>query len=205
MLEAKYTDIQATLTAARVGADTVHARPRADSGDRLHRPRLPRAQHLDHRGFSAFKLPHGRCASDDYGGKYYDFDLYGTVNFTDDFGAQAGLPLVRRVLQGEAGLGDDEAEGSHVGGVVRFLDTRQPVTRRARSIPRKRVSLLRPSISVRAEAGLESGRAARRCGVAGWSGTSTRRSSPGPNPTSPRQLPDSEQDVVRGGAVGASA
>ena len=38
--------------------------------------------------FSGFKLP--ESIDEDYRAKYYDFDLYGTVNFTDHFGAQVG-------------------------------------------------------------------------------------------------------------------
>src|SRR5207249_3284115 len=32
----------------------------------------------------------GTTGSSRYGGKYYDFDMYGTVNFSDHLGAQAG-------------------------------------------------------------------------------------------------------------------
>ncbi len=87
LLEAKYTDVQATLSNAH--RHRVRPRARADSRHRVHRPRLCRAEHLDHRRVQRSS----RCPQDiseDYRAKYYDFDLYGTVNFTDHFGAQVG-------------------------------------------------------------------------------------------------------------------
>ena len=47
VLEAKYTDVQVQL-ASPIASEFAHARG-ADSGDRRHRARLRRAEHLDHR------------------------------------------------------------------------------------------------------------------------------------------------------------
>ena len=61
--------------------------------------------------FSFFKLPDQALDNDQYSGKYYDFDLYGTVNFNNYVGAQVGYRSLRRVLQGEARHRGDDAEG----------------------------------------------------------------------------------------------
>jgi len=55
-----------------------------------------------------------------YQAHYFDFDLYGTVNFNDFVGAQLGF---RRVDMGyifENDHGDFEAKGLYFGGVVRY-------------------------------------------------------------------------------------
>ncbi len=58
--------------------------------------------------------------SDRYQAHYFDFDLYGTVNFNDFVGAQVGF---RRVDMGyifENDHGDFEVKGLYFGGVVRY-------------------------------------------------------------------------------------
>jgi hypothetical protein len=67
--------------------------------------------------FSFFKLPD---FDEDYGGKYYDFDLYGTVNFTDYVGAQAGFRSFTVFYKVEEDEGDMVLKGLYFGGVVRF-------------------------------------------------------------------------------------
>jgi hypothetical protein len=68
--------------------------------------------------FTAFKLPDQIDA--DYGGHYYEWDVYGMVNFTKNLGAQVGwrrhdLSYVAKSDRGSAIL-----EGLYFGGVVRF-------------------------------------------------------------------------------------
>ena len=90
----------------------------ADPGHRRHRPRLPRAEHSITGEFSGFKLP--ESIDEDYQGRYYDFDLYGTVNFTDNFGAQAGYRSLTVFYLVEQDEGDLKMKGLYFGGVVRF-------------------------------------------------------------------------------------
>ena len=86
ILEAKYTDIQATLSNVRASE---FARARAPIPAIGGIARVYVVPNISITGeFSGIKLPGGVDA--DYRAKYYDFDLYGTVNFSDHFGAQAG-------------------------------------------------------------------------------------------------------------------
>ena len=87
----------------------VRSRARADPGDRRHRPRLPRPQHLDHRRVHASsKCPD---VGEDFDGQYYDFDLYGTVNFTDYVGAQVGYRSFNVYYKVDQDEGTAAAEG----------------------------------------------------------------------------------------------
>ena len=89
VLQAKATDIQANLQARR-SAPSSRARRRPIPDDRRHRARLRGAEHLDHgRARSASRFPTG--IDERYQAHYFDFDLYGTVNFNDYVGAQVGF------------------------------------------------------------------------------------------------------------------
>lgn len=68
--------------------------------------------------FTGFTIPDSD--SRDYDGNYYEFDVYGTVNFTNNFGAQAGY---RRLTVGytvDNDFGDFKLSGLYLSGVVRF-------------------------------------------------------------------------------------
>ena len=67
--------------------------------------------------FTFFKLPD---IDEDYSGQYFDFDLYGTVNFTDNFGAQGGYRSFDVFYKIEDDNGDLQLKGLYFGGVVRF-------------------------------------------------------------------------------------
>ena len=86
MLEAKYTDVEASLTNV-LDREFVRARAPIPAIGVIGRGYvLPNVSITGE--FSFFKLPED--IDEDYQGKYFDFDIYGTVNFTDNFGAQAG-------------------------------------------------------------------------------------------------------------------
>ncbi len=68
--------------------------------------------------FSFFKLPDS--ISDNYRAKYYDFDLYGTVNFTDHVGAQLGYRSFDVYYKVDSDEGELLLKGPYFGGVVRF-------------------------------------------------------------------------------------
>ena len=65
-----------------------------------------------------FRLP--ESFDEDYRAKYDDFDLYGTVNFTDHFGVQAGYRSMTVFYQIETDAGDLKMKGLYFGGAVRF-------------------------------------------------------------------------------------
>ncbi len=68
--------------------------------------------------FSGFRLP--ESIDEDYRAKYYDFDIYGTVNFTDNVGAQAGYRSFDVFYRVEEDEGTLKLKGLYLGGVVRF-------------------------------------------------------------------------------------
>jgi len=114
VLEAKYTDVEATL---RNAFDTEFVR--------AHAP-IP-AVGIIGRGyvvpnisitgeFTFFKLPEIEGSS----GRYFDFDLYGTVNFTNNVGVQGGYRSFDVIYKVESDSGDLQLKGLYLGGVVRF-------------------------------------------------------------------------------------
>ena len=68
--------------------------------------------------FTFFPLP--RDTFDRYKAKYYDFDLYGTVNFTDYVGAQVGYRSFDVFYHVDEDEGDLRLRGLYFGGLVRF-------------------------------------------------------------------------------------
>jgi hypothetical protein len=67
--------------------------------------------------FSFFKMP---TIADKYEGRYYDFDLYGTVNFTDYVGAQVGYRSLNAFYKVKQDEGNLLLKGFYFGGVARF-------------------------------------------------------------------------------------
>jgi hypothetical protein len=116
VLEAKYTDVQATLTNI-IDTQFVHARAPIPAIGVIGRVYV--VPNISITGeFGGFKLPEG--IDEDYRAKYYDFDLYGTVNFTDNFGAQLGyrsFDVFYKIDQDEGAL---VMKGLYFGGVARF-------------------------------------------------------------------------------------
>jgi hypothetical protein len=116
LLEAKYTDVRAELVNI-FNSEFVHARAPIPAVGVIGRGYV--APNISITGeFSAFKLPEG--IDEDYRAKFYDFDLYGTVNFTDHFGAQIGyrsFDVFYRIDQDEGAL---TLKGLYFGGVARF-------------------------------------------------------------------------------------
>ena len=116
LLEAKYTDVEATLTNV-LDTEFVHARAPIPAIGVIGRVYV--VPNISITGeFSAFKLPDG--IDESYRARYFDFDLYGTVNFNDHVGVQGGY----RSFDVFYKVDDDEGElllrGLYFGGVVRF-------------------------------------------------------------------------------------
>jgi hypothetical protein len=115
LLEAKYTDVQATLSNL-IDTEFVHARAPIPAIGVIGRGYI--APNISITGeFSAFKLPD---IDEDYGGKFFDFDLYGTVNFTDWVGAQAGYRSFNVLYHVDEDDGELNLKGLYFGGVLRF-------------------------------------------------------------------------------------
>lgn len=116
ILEAKYTDVQATLSNFLA---TEFARARAPIPAIGGIARVYIVPNISITGeLSGIRLP--ESISEDYRAKYYDLDIYGTVNFTDHFGAQAGYRSFDVLYKVEQDEGDLKLKGLYVGGLVRF-------------------------------------------------------------------------------------
>jgi hypothetical protein len=115
VLEAKYTDIEADLTSA-VNDEFVHARAPIPAVGIIGRGYVAPNISITSE-FTFFKLPD---IGEDYGGRYFDFDLYGTVNFNDHVGAQGGYRSFDVQYLVESDNGQMTLKGLYFGGVVRF-------------------------------------------------------------------------------------
>ena len=120
LLDIKYTDIQATLSSAAVGvAQFTHARAPIPAIGFIGRGYV--TPNISITGeFSAFKLPERALNTDQYSGKYFDFDLYGTVNFSDHFGAQVGYRSFDVYYKVKFDTGTMTLKGPYFGAVVRL-------------------------------------------------------------------------------------
>ncbi len=121
LLETKYTDITATLTATLAGVsrtEFTHARGPIPSIGIIGRGYI--VPNISITGeFSGFPEI-GTTGSSRYGGKYYDFDLYGTVNFNDHVGAQLGYRSLDVLYKVDKDSGTMKLKGFYVGAVGRF-------------------------------------------------------------------------------------
>jgi hypothetical protein len=122
VLEAKYTDIQASLTAKFAGLeDTEFTHARAPIPALGVIGRVYPAPNISITGeWTGFKLPDAGTDQDKYGGKYYDFDLYGTVNFSDHLGAQAGYRSFDVFYKVKTDNGTMTLKGLYFGATARF-------------------------------------------------------------------------------------
>jgi hypothetical protein len=116
LLEAKYTDVEATLTNV-FDTEFVHARAPIPAIGVIGRV-YPAANISVTGEFSAFKLP--ASIDESYGARFYDFDLYGTVNFSDHVGAQTGYRSFDVFYRIDNDEGTLRLKGLYLGGVVRF-------------------------------------------------------------------------------------
>lgn len=117
--EAKYTDVTATLTASPVGTEFTHARAPIPAIGGIGRVYV--VPNISITGeFTAFKLPDKALDTTDYSGKYYDFDLYGTINFNNYVGAQIGYRSFDVFYKVRRDNGTMTLRGLYFGGVARF-------------------------------------------------------------------------------------
>jgi len=116
IVEAKYTDVEASLDTefAREFARARGPVPAVGAVMRIYPIRVL--------GITAeltgFRLPEG--GGGNYGGQYVDFDIYGTLNFTETLGAQIGYRSVDLNGFFETDSVDLRLEGMYVGALLRF-------------------------------------------------------------------------------------
>lgn len=116
LLEAKYTAVEGSLENVLVGREFVSARAPIPAIGLIGRGYV--APNVSITGeFSGFRLPN---IDENYGGTYYDFDLYGTINFSDNVGVQAGYRSLTVYYRVDLDEGDLKMKGLYFGGVLRF-------------------------------------------------------------------------------------
>src|SRR5262249_39148757 len=120
--EVKYTDVTATLSATVAGSSGVeftHARAPIPAIGGVGRVYV--VPNISITGqFTMFKLPGKAVTSTDYSGRYYDFDLYGTINFNNYLGAQAGYRSMDVFYKVQRDNGTMTLKGLYFGVVGRF-------------------------------------------------------------------------------------
>ncbi len=120
ILEAKYTDVKASLSSPRVAVEqfTEAQAPIPALGFIGRGYVVPNISITGE--FTFFKLPEQALTNEDYSARYYDFDLYGTVNFNDHVGAQVGYRSFDVFYKVKRDTGTLKLDGLYFGGVVRF-------------------------------------------------------------------------------------
>jgi len=117
LVDLKYTDVNASLKSRLVGSEFAHARAPIPAIGVVGRGYV--VPNVSITGeFSMFKFP-GSIVKD-YEGTYYDFDLYGTVNFNDHIGAQLGFRSLDVGYTVKQDVGDLTLKGPYFGVVARF-------------------------------------------------------------------------------------
>jgi hypothetical protein len=117
VLDLKYTDVEAAVTNSLIGREFARAQapiPAIGGTGRVYI--VPNVSITGE--FTMFRLPEG--IDEDYRARYYDFDLYGSVNFTDHFGVQVGYRSLSVFYEIESDAGDLKMKGLYFGAAVRF-------------------------------------------------------------------------------------
>ena len=120
LLDLKYTDVQATLSSSAVGeSQFTHARAPIPAIGAVGRGYV--VPNISISGeFSVFKLPEKTLQTDDYSGRFYDYDFYGTVNFNDHIGALIGYRTWDVFYKVKKDTGALHMNGPYFGVVGRF-------------------------------------------------------------------------------------
>lgn len=116
VLEAKYTEVRAALTNILV-AEFVQARAPIPSIGAIARVYV--APNISITG-ELSGLRTGNLFGEDYRAHYADIDIYGTVNFSNNFGVQTGYRSFNVFYHVKEDEGELKLKGPYLGGVVRF-------------------------------------------------------------------------------------
>jgi hypothetical protein len=116
VLEAKYTDAKFQLTSP-FGTEYARARAPIPALGAIGRVYITRYGSITGE-FTGFKLPDS--IDPDYKAHYYDWDVYGTINVTNNFGAQLGYRSLDLSYIAKKDSGSAKLKGIYFGGVVRF-------------------------------------------------------------------------------------
>jgi hypothetical protein len=123
LVETKFTDITAKLDTEFLGvSDTEFTHARAPIPSIGVIGRVYPASNISITGeFSGFSYHRDAVLQNqDYGGKFFDFDLYGTVNFTNHIGAHVGYRSFDVFYKVKEDNGTMKLNGLYFGAVTRF-------------------------------------------------------------------------------------
>jgi hypothetical protein len=116
VIDFKYTDVRAELDTAFLQEFAHAAAPIPALGGIFRVYVVPNVSITGE--ITAFKLP--ESVIEDTSGRYIDVDFYGTVNFTDNFGAQLGYRSFDLGYDTDTDFGDFRLKGFYFGGVARY-------------------------------------------------------------------------------------
>ena len=116
VLEAKYTDANIQLKSP-FGIEFASARAPIPALGAIGRVYIAKVASITAE-FTGFKLPNS--IDESYQAHYYDWDIYGTVNFTNNVGAQVGYRSLSLGYVAKQDKGDATLAGWYFGGVARF-------------------------------------------------------------------------------------
>lgn len=117
VIDFKYTDVRAELEIPGLLSEFAHARaPIPTIGGIFRVYVIPNVSITGE--ITGFKLPESLI--EDATGRYLDVDFYGTVNITNNFGAQLGYRSLDLGYEFESDYGDFKLKGFYFGGVVRY-------------------------------------------------------------------------------------
>ncbi len=118
ILEAKYSDVEAELVSPFT-SDFVSAKAPVPALGLIARGYVFANVALTGE-LTGIKLPGNIESLDNNTGEYWDLDLYGTLNFSDNFGVQGGYRRLSVEYRIDEDFGDLKLSGYYVNGVVRF-------------------------------------------------------------------------------------
>ena len=116
ILEAKYTDVRAELDSA-FGSEYARARAPIPAAGAIARVYVSRFTPITAE-FTAFKMPDNLIR--EYSARLIDFDIYGTVNFTQTVGVNIGYRSIDMSYLVNQDVGDFSVNGVYFSGAFRF-------------------------------------------------------------------------------------
>ena len=117
LVDLKYTDVDVTLTSPVGTGFTREVAPIPGAGIA---GRGYLAKNVSVTGeVSYFRIPQS-LGRDEWGGRYLEYDFYGTVNFSQNVGAQLGLRSIHAEYFEDLDAGDLRFRGWYFGGVFRY-------------------------------------------------------------------------------------
>ena len=118
ILEAKYTDVDVSITNP-LSREFTQAKAPIPALGAIARGYLAKNVAVTAE-FTGIKMPGDFTDRENDAGQYYEFDVYGTLNFTNNVGVSGGYRSLAAKYRIDQDFGDLKLEGYYFNGVVRF-------------------------------------------------------------------------------------